>query len=344
MSDTDAVASRGTHALHGSVATLRDIIVVGASAGGVQVLLQLVAGLPANFPAAVLVVLHVGAHRSLMPELMSARGPLPARHPLQGEQLKPGHIYVAPSDLHMLVGEGAIHLQRGPKENHARPAIDPLFRTAALAYGRRVIGVVLSGRLDDGTAGLQAIKRCGGLAVIQDPADAEQPEMPGSAMAHVEVDHCVPARQLASLLMRLVDTPVTAPTPETPALFAHEQAICIGEGDPMEHLNDIGHPSRFACPECSGVLWQLKQTHPTRFRCHTGHAYTLRSLAFTHDENADEALWSAMRALQEREALLRAMAESGESDGDGRQGEALIAQAERSHGHAQQLRDMIQSE
>ncbi|MDB6164614.1 MAG: protein-glutamate methylesterase (protein methylesterase)-like protein [Xanthomonadaceae bacterium] len=323
----------------------RDIVVIGASAGGVAVLLDLAADLPEDFPAAVLVVLHVGAHRSVLPELMASRGAKRALHAIDGQPLHHGTILVAPSDQHMLVQGGTIRLQRGPKENHARPAIDPLFRSAALAHGPRVIGVVLSGRLDDGTAGLQAIKRCGGLAVIQDPADAEQPEMPVSALAHVDIDHCVPAANLVETLMRLVGTPVAAapPAPAAPSVFASEQAISDGEDNPMDHLYQIGQPSRFACPECSGVLWEINDTQPRRYRCHTGHAYTLRTLAFAQDESADEALWAAMRALQEREALLRALAESGDSDADGRQGQDLSAQAEQTGKHSDQLRRMIAS-
>jgi len=200
-----------------SKAPVRDVVVVGASAGGVQVLLDLAASLPGQFPACVLVVLHVGAHRSLMPELMSARGPLRASHPEDGQPLQPGAIFVAPPDHHMLVDDGLIRLTRGAKENHARPAIDPLFRSAALACGPRVVGVLLSGRLDDGTAGLQAIKRCGGLAVVQDPDDAEQPEMPRSAMAHVDVDVCVAGARLGQVLADLVRRPATLPAPGTRA-------------------------------------------------------------------------------------------------------------------------------
>ncbi len=323
-------------------APIRDVVVVGASAGGVQVLLDLAASLPGQFPACVLVVLHVGAHRSLMPELMSARGPLRASHPEDVQPLQPGAIFVAPPDHHLLVEDGLIRLTRGAKENHARPAIDPLFRSAALACGPRVVGVLLSGRLDDGTAGLQAIKRCGGLAVVQDPDDAEQPEMPRSAMAHVDVDACVAGRQLGQVLADLVRRPAAVPAPTAPREIALDQAVSVGAGDPMENLNALGKPSRFACPECSGVLWELHDTQPRRYRCHTGHGFTLRSLVHTQQEASDEALWGAMRALQEREALLRALAE--ESQGGGGENAELISQAERTAVHGEQLRTMLESD
>lgn len=182
----------------------RDLVVIGASAGAVPVLLDLATRLPADFPAAVLVVLHVGAHRSVLPDLLKGCGALAARHAVDGETLQAGTIEIAPPDQHMLVEGDRIRLQHGPKENHARPAIDPLFRSAAHAQGAHVIGVLLSGCLDDGTAGLRAIQQCGGVTVVQDPADAVHPEMPRSALAHVDVDYCVSGADLADTLLRLV--------------------------------------------------------------------------------------------------------------------------------------------
>jgi len=339
-----------------SPAPRRDIVVIGASAGGVQVLLDLAAALPAPFPASVLVVLHVGAHRSVLPELMGARGANPVLHPADGQPLRAGTIYVAPPDHHMLVENtlvesrlventlahsGAIRLQRGAKEHHARPAIDPLFRSAALAYGPRVIGVVLSGYLDDGTAGLQAIKRCGGTAVVQDPADAEQPSMPASALHSVEVDHCVPAGRLAQTLVALVGQPLVASRPAVPMELIREQAISTGVGNQMEHLNAIGKPSTFACPDCDGVLWEIAGTQPKRYRCHTGHGFSLRSLVYTQALNTDHALWGAVRALQEREVLLRALVDSGGSADEDATLSVLAAQAERTAQQALQLQQMV---
>jgi two-component system chemotaxis response regulator CheB len=323
----------------------RDLVVIGASAGGVPVLLDLAAALPADFPACVRVALHVGAHRSLLPELMSARGALRAAHAYDGEPLQGGTIRIAPPDHHMLVEDGRIRLNRGPRENHARPAIDPLFRTAALSHGQRVVGVVLSGRLDDGTAGLQAIKRCGGLAVVQDPADAEYPEMPRSARDHADVDLCVPAAGLAACLLDCVRAPMAPTAPTVPADIATDQAISAGAGDPMDNLNAIGHASRFACPECAGVLWEIDGSRPRRYRCHTGHGFTLRALARTQDAATEDALWGAMRALQEREALLRELARDADPAGSGDDSrEDLVETAERVARHGEQLRDMITSD
>lgn len=322
----------------------RDLVVIGASAGGVRVLLDLAAALPEDFPACVLVVLHVGAHRSMLPELMSARGWLRAIHPRDGQALQPGRIFVAPPDHHMLVEDGVVRISRGPKENHSRPAIDPLFRTAALAHAQRVIGLLLSGRLDDGTAGLQAIKRCGGLAVVQDPADAEHPDMPASARANVPIDACVSAAALADTLLRLVDAPVAAVGRDPPAAIVTDQAISAGVGNPMENLSAIAQPSRFSCPECAGVLFELDGAKPRRFRCHTGHGYTLRVLAHTQDAATDEALWGAMRSLHEREALLRELAKDGATDSEGDSAARMLDMADRAAAHGHQLRDMIQTE
>ncbi len=180
------------------------IVVIGASAGGVEAIGSLAAALPADFAAAVMVVLHIGAHKSVLPWLLNQRGPLPACHPRDGDPIRPGHIYVAPSDHHLLVEPGRVRLTRGPRENWARPAVDPLFRSAARAYGLGVVGVILTGGLNDGTAGLFEIKRHGGLAVVQDPDEAASPGMPRSALKHVVVDHRLPLAAIPALLARLI--------------------------------------------------------------------------------------------------------------------------------------------
>lgn len=284
-------------------ASHRDVIAIGASAGGFHVLMELAARLPADLPAAILIVLHIGSHASDLPKLLSARGPNPAVFPHSGQPLRHGMVYVAPPDHHILLHGDAIRLSRGPKEHHARPAIDPLFRSVAIARGARAIGVVLSGRLDDGTAGAQAIKQCGGIVVVQDPHDAEQSSMPASVCENVEVDRCVPRALLADTLINAVGVPAAAPL-GVPAWIVREQRVSEGEADPMEDLNQIGKPSVFACPDCDGVLWEILDSKPKRFRCHTGHAFSLRSLEYTQATNTNRALWSAIRALQERETLL----------------------------------------
>lgn len=304
-----------------------NVIVVGASAGGVQALQTIASVLPADFAAPLIVVLHIGRHRSRMPELLSARGALPAVHASDGERVVPGKIYVAPPDHHVLLDGQVLRLNRGPKEHHTRPAVDPLFRSAALSRGPDVVGVVLSGWLDDGTAGLQAIKAAGGVAVAQDPLDAQVPSMPRSALTYVDVDHCMPVDGMAALLAKLIRRPpnaAAAPRPEAAgrvaprAIDRHEHDLMLHEGNPMENLRAIGKPSALTCPDCHGGLWEIDGSRPLRLRCHTGHAFTIRSLQHAQAESTDATLASAVRALQERQLIVERMAalahEAGETN------------------------------
>lgn len=288
---------------------VRDIVVIGASAGGTQVLLTLARDLPRDFRAAVLVVQHIGKLPSALPELMAREGALPTSFARNGQLLQPGTILVAPPDQHLLIFDGAVRLTRDAKENHARPAIDVLFRSAAVVQGPRVIGVILSGRLDDGTAGMQAIKACGGLTVVQDPSEAEESGMPQSAIDNVPVDFVAKSSAIAGVLARLVGTAIDL-APPVPRDLRREHELTLGAEDPMEHLDAIGRPSKIVCPDCSGVLWEISGSDPKRYRCHTGHAYTVQSLEHTHAVRTDQALWTALRALQEREELLRQMAQA----------------------------------
>ncbi|AEG91511.1 chemotaxis protein CheB [Ramlibacter tataouinensis] len=321
--------------------TSAPVVVIGASFGGVNALLELAAALPPDFPAIVGVVLHVGSRASILPQLLSRRGPHPAVHPKDGEPPRPGVLYVAPPDHHLLLTPQAVRLNRGPRENYARPAIDPLFRSAALGWRERAIGVILTGDLDDGTAGLAAIKRCGGMAVVQDPQEAVGPSMPASALAHVQVDHCVRLAQLAPLLAKLVGQPARSPA-TVPQDLQREQALFEGN-DPMDQLAHLGEPSLLTCPDCGGGLVELKGSQPLRYRCHTGHGFTARSLEAAQQEQADHALWSSLRSLQERRLLLLRLATVAEATGDVAQAQAGRRQAERLREQAEQLSRMIES-
>jgi two-component system, chemotaxis family, protein-glutamate methylesterase/glutaminase len=321
----------------------RPLVVIGASFGGVEALMTLVAGLPKDLQAFVALVLHVGHHPSILPELLSRAGPLPAVHPREGEPMKLGRIYVAPPDHHLLVGAGVLHLSRGPRENHTRPAIDPLFRSAALHWGSAAIGVVLTGELDDGTAGLAAIKSCGGIAVVQDPQEAAAPSMPASALGNVEVDHCVLLPAIAPLLVRLVGT-TPSRTPQTaPESLVREQSIFEGT-KPMENLNAIGTPSQLTCPECGGTLSEIHAGRPLRFRCHTGHAYSAKSLNSAQAEKTDHTLQSSVRALQEREQLLLRMAAVARALGDEPQAHAGLQEAARVRERVRRLAELLTAE
>ena len=304
------------------------VVVIGASAGGVSALLKIAAALPAHFPAPICIVQHIGGHVSLLPELLRYRGANHAVHPGHGQQLASGTLHVAPPDEHLLLDGDRLLLTRGPKENHARPAIDPLFRSAALSHGARAIGVILTGFLDDGAAGLKAIAERGGTTIVQDPDNAAEPEMPRSALASVAADHCVPLDEIAPLLVRLAGTVPAPATAPAPLWLEREVEINRGDGT-MEQLEGIATPSTLTCPDCSGTLWEMNDAQPLRYRCHTGHAFSSLSLANAQKDAAEEALWSSVRALRERELLLRRLAAIAEATGDAGQAEAGRVQAQR---------------
>lgn len=289
----------------------RSVIVVGASSGGFAVLQRLAADLPAELGAALFVVWHMPPDgHGVLPEVLGRAGPLPAAHAVDGEPIAPGRIYTAPPDHHLLVEPGRVRVTRGPQEHRFRPAVDPLFRSAAQAYGPRVIGVVLSGALDDGAAGLRAIKRRGGVAVVQDPEDAEVASMPRSAMRAAAVDHVAPAADLAALLVRLSREPATA-APEgmmdNDARDGIEVRIAAGEHPLEAGVMQLGALTPFTCPECHGVLMALADGGLRRFRCHTGHAFSADSLLAAVTATAEEQLWSAVRSLEETLLLLNHM-------------------------------------
>jgi two-component system, chemotaxis family, protein-glutamate methylesterase/glutaminase len=323
-----------------------NVIVIGASTGGVATLFELAAALPAEINAVIGVVLHVGGNNSLMPELLTARGPLPAVHPQDGERLASGKIFVAPPDHHMMFTRNTVSLTRGPRENHARPAIDPLFRSVALAWGPRAIGVVLTGALDDGTAGLAAIKECGGVAIVQDPRTAVDPSMPASALANVAVGACLPVADIPAALMARVGQVPPAPANAARQRLMLENAIFEGKQTMQKTLEDlavVAKPSALTCPECGGGLWELSNKKPLRYRCHTGHAFSARSLDSAQADLAEHSLWSSLRALRERELLLRRLADVSEATGDPVQADAGRQQADRVREQAEQLSRLAES-
>jgi two-component system, chemotaxis family, protein-glutamate methylesterase/glutaminase len=286
----------------------RDLVVVGASAGGVEALCQLAARLPPDLAATVLVVLHVSSDRpSVLPRILSAAGPLPATHAKGGERPTHAHIYIAPPGRHMLMHDGTLRLSSGPKEGGHRPAIDPLFRTAARAAGTRVVGVVLSGALDDGTAGLVSIKQRGGVCVVQDPNEAMISDMPRHALQNVEVDHCLKIADIAGLLTRLAQEEVPEIKRPPPALLDREARIALDDG--TEDITPApGEPSQFSCPACGGVLNEIHDGDLLRFRCRVGHAYGPDALRTEQQQALEGALWAALRALEEQAALGRRLA------------------------------------
>ncbi len=288
----------------------RDLIVVGASAGGVEALRALVAGLPPDLDASVLVVLHIPANApSALPAILDRAGPLPARHATDGEPLRYRQIYVARADHHLLVLDGRVRLSRGPEENGHRPAVDPLFRSAARGAGPRVIGVLLSGSRDDGVAGLATIVRAGGLAVVQDPADALHPSMPRSALEQVEVAWSAPAAKLGPRLAELVAEPLADSDGRVPEDSIRDAEVAMADLQPVSTADLPVQPSGLGCPACGGALFEITDQPVLRYRCRVGHAWSASSLLDAHGPTLESALWTALRALEERAALALRMAE-----------------------------------
>ncbi len=315
------------------------LVVVGTSAGGIEALRTLVRNLPAAFSAPVCIVMHTAAESpGLLRELLGRAGPLPAIQPDDMERLQPGRIYVAPPDRHLIVEPGRLRVTRGPKENRFRPAVDPLFRSAAQVFGPAAIGVVLTGNLDDGTAGLWAIKQLGGTAIVQDPADAQFPSMPASALRHVSADHVVPISDIPRLLVHLTALPAAEPHVPPPTIEV-EMNIAKGENAVEAGVQGLGKPSTFACPECHGVLLQIDEGGRFRFRCHTGHAYSADSLSAAIDQAIEEALWVAYRSLVEGSLLMRQLTAHVRMHGDG--GSRLEARARDVAAQAEELRRLI---
>ena len=299
--------------------------------------------LPPDFPAALFIVQHIPAYvTSYLPELLSKAGPLPAKHPQQGERVQPGTIYVAPPDHHLLLEQNQVLVSRGPKENRFRPSIDALFRSAAYVYGSRVIGVVLSGYLDDGTSGLWTIQRLGGITIIQDPEEAYAPAMPQNVLEYVQPSYTVRLAELAPLLVQLTAQPTTnlaTLTQEELERIRVEIRIAQGEHAVDLKLLQQGELTSFVCPECQGPLVQLVEDKLVHFRCRTGHAFSLTALLASVTEGVENQLYQAMQSLEEAQQLLQRLSER--FAGQPNLAQALSAQAEQARRQAQVLHESI---
>ncbi len=322
----------------------RDIIVVGTSSGGIEALRVLAAGLPRDLKASVFVTLHVAPYSiGILPEILERHGPLPAANAEDWEPIVPGRIYVAPPDRHLLVeASGYVRVTRGPRENRFRPAVDPMLRSAAHAFGPRVVGVILTGWLDDGTAGLWAVKERGGVAVVQNPEEAYAPAMPLNAVRHVEVDHIVALKEVAPLLVRLTETAAGEEGVRAVSEEMETEVKIAREDNALESgIMKWGEPSVYACPECHGVLLQLKEGGNLRFRCHTGHAYSVDSLLAEFSEKTEESLWSAIRAVEEGVLLMRHLAEHFSGGDQDRTARAFLRKAQEAQRRADLVRQAV---
>jgi two-component system chemotaxis response regulator CheB len=323
----------------------RDLVVIGGSAGGIEALQVLLSALPGNFDAAILAVLHTSNHAgSLIPQIFQRVGVLPVLHPADGTLIEKKHVYVAPPNFHMIIEGDMIRTIKGPRENLHRPAIDPLFRSAAASYGRRAIGVVLTGLLDDGTSGLMVIRAQGGEAVVQDPEDATFSGMPKSALEQVPDAHVLKLSEIPNLLTRLVgeELPEIEPVIRRQVREAVKESR-IAEFNMSEIANEdrVGRPSAFGCPDCGGVLWEIEDNGFLRFRCRVGHAYTARHLHAEQRHAVETALWAGLRALEESASLYRRMAERAEKSNYASTAERFDSRARNTSANANVLRDFL---
>jgi two-component system chemotaxis response regulator CheB len=323
----------------------RDIVVIGASAGGVEALRALCGGLPSELPAAVFIVWHISPHGlGMLPRMLQPVSQMPVANALDGQPIMPGTITVAPPDHHMLLENDRVRLAQGPRENRFRPAVDPLFRSAAFYCGRRAIGVVLAGSLDDGTSGLWAIKDHGGVAVAQDPTDTLFPDMPTNAIRNVAVDYIMPAAEIGGLLSQLTQESIDeGDSRELPDLPLELESAAMAETDDRA-MARIGELSQFTCPECHGSLWRISEGKIIRFRCRTGHAFSSETLLDEVTESIERSLWASVRGLEENGSLLEHLGRRLRESGENGIADEYLRRAEQTKARAQFVRRAIEDQ
>ncbi len=317
------------------------VVVIGTSAGGLNALKELISQLHNDFPLPILVVRHISADATgnvLLNEL-NKLNTVKCQHAKPGDKLKPGYVYLAPSDHHMMIGEDLKMLvTKGAMENRYRPGIDPLFRSAAIRYGTGVIGILLTGYLDDGTSGMKAIKRCGGTCIVQDPEEAQYPAMPKNAQNNVKIDYCLPISEMGFLLYQLIPRKLRKSKP-VPKDILIEAKIAERVLSDLTSVNKLGDQVPFNCPGCGGVLWKVEKDSNLRFRCHTGHAYTAASLLAEQSNKIEETMWTALRMFEERKNLLTEMA--GGKTGVG--SKSALERAKMSQVHIDRIRAILKT-
>lgn len=324
----------------------RDVIVIGASAGGVQALTKLVTNFRADLPAAVFIVLHVSANvPSLLPGILARESKLRVAHAIDGEPIERGRICVAPPDHHLIIENDHARLVHGPKENLHRPSIDTLFRSAARWAGPRVIGVVLTGARDDGTAGMRAIKQRGGIAIVQDPLEAPFPSMPMSVMQEINVDYSLPLREIPELLSRLSRETVAdegeVPMPDEVEIEARIAEQTMESAELIASIERLGKVSKLTCPDCHGALWEINDEKLLRYRCHVGHAFSAEALREGQSQMLEVALWSAVRALEEQMILAKRIGERARRANQLKAAKSFERRAQEAEEHSSMIRQIL---
>lgn len=317
------------------------VVVIGTSAGGLSALKKLICQLPKDFPLPVLVVRHISpdATGNVLLDQLNKLNTVKCQHATSGSNLKAGNLYLAPSDHHLLIGENLKMLvTKGAHENRSRPAIDPLFRSAAVAFGPAVIGILLTGYLDDGTAGMKAIKKCGGICIVQDPDEAEYPDMPRNALNNVKVDYCLPIYEMGTLLDQLISRKIQKrkAVPEDVLIEAKIAERVLSD---LSSVDKLGDQVPFNCPGCGGVLWKVGKESDLRFRCHTGHAYTAAYLLAEQTNKIEETMWTALRMFEEHKNLLTEMARGKSGVGS----QSALERAKMSQVHIDRIRAILKT-
>ncbi|MEB2776413.1 chemotaxis protein CheB [Algoriphagus sp. D3-2-R+10] len=320
---------------------ITQVVVVGTSAGGLSALKKLISQLPKDFPLPVLIVRHISpdATGNVLLDELNKLNTLKCQHAKSGNNLKPGYLYLAPSDHHLLIGENLKMLvTKGAHENRSRPAIDPLFRSAAVAFGAGVIGILLTGYLDDGTAGMKAIKRCGGTCIVQDPDEAEYPDMPRNALNNIKVDYSLPIAEMGALLHKIIPLKLKKQK-SIPEDVLIEAKIAERVLSDLSSVNKLGDQVPFNCPGCGGVLWKVGKDSNLRFRCHTGHSYTAAFLLAEQTNKIEETMWTALRMFEEHKNLLTEIARGQQGAGS----RSALERAQASQVHIDRIRAILKS-
>ncbi|UKT63019.1 chemotaxis protein CheB [Pedobacter mucosus] len=318
---------------------IEKVVVIGTSAGGLNAIKILVSQLQTGFEAPILVVQHISADATgnVLLDALNKIGNIKCEHAQNGTRLKNSHLYLAPSDHHLMIDEDErILVTKGAQENRSRPAIDPLFRSAAVVFASRVIGILLTGYLDDGTAGMIAIHRCGGICMVQDPADAEYPDMPQNALNQLKVDYCLPLLEMGGLLYQLV-AQKSKERKAIPKDILIETNIAKRVLSDLPAVNALGEQVPFNCPGCGGVLWKVDTGSSMRYRCHTGHAYTAASLLAEQTMKIEETMWTALRMFEERKNLLTTIAKEQK----GAMAKSSMERAELSQVHIDRIKAIL---
>ncbi|GAA4104704.1 chemotaxis protein CheB [Mucilaginibacter panaciglaebae] len=320
------------------------IIVVGASAGGLKAIAALLTAIQDVEDAAIFIVLHVAksSSGSILTNLLQKKTKLNCNLAMDGQRIEPGSVYVARPDYHLIIKPGYIQLINGPRENRWRPSIDVLFRSAAVAYNSRVTGIILTGLLDDGTAGMVAIKRCGGTCIVQEPDEAEFQDMPSNVLQRVDVDYRVPITDIGYILNDMFSKS-EKPSVKVPQDLLLEAGMTENMKSQINDLEKIGTHSNYTCPECGGGLWSIDNDPIKRYRCFTGHVFTQGLLLEQQSEHVEESLWASIRMMEEKRDLLLTTAHNYQLIGNEAMSNNKRTEADIIESHISQIKGLIQS-